>query len=251
MKTLKQKLRDRELSLGSWLTFPCEASAEIMCRAGFEWLVIDMEHAPIGVHEASRLIRVIDLAGLPALCRLPSNNPDIAKAVLDAGAAGIIVPTIESGEQARKAVDAAYYPPRGKRGVGLGRAQAYGSGFEEYRRRAEESLVVIVMIETAAGVKNVESIAATPGIDGLLIGPYDLSASLGLPGAVDHAEVRAAIARVRTACLDAHVPIGIFGLTAEAVKPYVEQGFTMIVAGVDAVLLGNAAASLLKAVRET
>ena len=105
---LKRALRARTRTVGSWLTFPCEATAEIMARAGFDWLVLDMEHAPLGVAEAARLIRVIDLAGLAVLCRLPTLDPALAKNVLDAGASGIMVPHVTSAEMARRAVEAAY-----------------------------------------------------------------------------------------------------------------------------------------------
>jgi len=249
MKTrLKEALRKREATIGSWLAFPAEAPAEVMARAGFEWLVIDMEHAPIDVADASRLIRVVDLAGLPALCRLPANDPVFAKRVLDAGAAGIIVPTVESAAEARRAVDAAYYPPQGKRGVGLARAQRYGSGLEEYRAGLAESLVVIAMIESRAGVGDVKAIAETPGIDGLFIGPYDLSASLGRIGQLDHPDVRAAQARVRDAARAAGIACGLHVVhpSSSAVQTAVQDGYTFLVLGVDMIFLGEAAAAALR-----
>ena len=121
--------------------------------------------------------------------------------------------------------------------------------FESTCRAANDDTAVIVQAEHRDAVAHIEEIVRVDGVDGVLIGPYDLSASLGRPGAVDHPEVRDAIARVRTACHGANLPIGIFGLTADAVKPYIEQGFTMIVAGVDTVLLATASSALLTAVR--
>ena len=244
MHPLKQALRSRQQTIGSWVTFPSEASAEIMAKAGFEWLVLDMEHAPLDISAAARLIRVIDLAGLPALCRLPAYDPAIAKCVLDAGAAGILVPNVQSAADARRAVEAAYYPPRGRRGVGLARAQAYGRGFEAYRTRMDDSLVVIAMIESREGVEHVASIAATPGVDGLFIGPYDLSASFGHIGKLDHSDVRAAGKRVREAARAAGIACGIHVVhpSAAAARRAVQDGYAFIALGVDMIFLGDAAA---------
>ena len=245
---LKQALRGRKLTVGSWLTFSDEAPAEIMARAGFKWLVVDMEHAPLGIAEAARLIRVISLAGLPALCRLPANDPVIAKQVLDAGAAGILVPMVDSAASARRAVDAAYYPPGGTRGVGLARAQEYGSGLERYRREAPDALVVIAMIETQAGLEAVEAIAATPGLDGLLIGPYDLSASLGHTGELHHPEVRAGAQRVQEAARAAGLACGMHVVhpSLASVQAAVRDGYTFLALGVDMILLAEAAGAAVR-----
>jgi 2-dehydro-3-deoxyglucarate aldolase len=243
MKPLKARLRGREMTLGSWLAFPCEATAEVMARAGFEWLVIDMEHAPFGVEDAARLIRIVDLAGLPVLCRLPSNDPALTKTLLDAGAHGIIVPSVQSAAEARQAVDAVYYPPRGKRGVGLGRAQAYGREFETYRSRIDDSLIVIAMIETRAGVEHVKEIAGTDGIDGLLIGPYDLSGSYGRIGQLDHPDLLAAKQRVLDAAAKADIGSGLHVVhtSQETIERAVGEGYSYLVVGVDMILLNAAA----------
>ena len=121
MTNMKEALRQRALTVGSWLTFPSEPTAEIMARAGFDWLVLDMEHGPLDIAECARLIRVVDLAGLPAICRLPANDPVTAKRVLDAGAAGIMVPCVSSAAEAQRAVASASYPPDGLPGGGLAR----------------------------------------------------------------------------------------------------------------------------------
>jgi len=250
---LKRALRARQRTVGSWLTFPCEATAEVMAQAGFEWLVLDMEHAPLGLAEAARLIRVIELAGLPALCRLPALDPALAKNLLDAGASGILVPHVTSAEMARRAVEAAYYPPTGTRGVGLARAQAYGygTGLQDYRRRMQRSLVVIAMIESRQGLEEVEAIAATPGLDGLLVGPYDLSASLGRIGQLNHPKVRAAERRVREAAHRSRIACGIHLVhpSRKKARQAVRDGYTFIVMGVDMILLAEAAAAAASFVR--
>jgi 2-dehydro-3-deoxyglucarate aldolase len=242
---LKRALHEGALTVGSWLTFRDEAPAELMARAGFEWLVLDMEHAPLGVAEAARLIRVIELAGVPALCRLPANDPVVAKQVLDAGASGLLVPCVNSALEARRAVEAAFYPPRGRRGVGLARAQAYGQGLEAYRTGLEDRLLVIAMVETREGVEAAAEIAATPGVDGLFIGPYDLSASLGVIGRLDHPRVREAEAVVRKAARAAGVACGMHLVhpSASAGARMVRDGYTMIAVGVDMIVLGQGAAA--------
>jgi 2-dehydro-3-deoxyglucarate aldolase len=202
-----------------------------------------MEHGPLDMADAARLIRVIDLAGLPALCRLPSNDPVIAKRVLDAGAMGILVPCVESAAEARRAVEAAFYPPAGTRGVGLARAQAYGAGLEEYRTSLQPSLVVIAMVETRQGLEQVEAIAATPGLDGLFIGPYDLSASLGHIGQLDHPAVRVAERRVLKAARTAGIACGLHVVhpSPSAIRAAVQRGYTFLALGVDMIFLDEAA----------
>jgi len=247
MKIKKPNWVGKPPSLGSWVTFPCEASTEIMANAGFDWLVIDMEHAPLGVNEASRLIRVTDLAGKPVLCRLPSNDPILTKNVLDSGAHGIIVPMVESAEEAQKAVASVYYPPKGKRGVGLARAQGYGSHFEEYRQEGSKNLTVIAMIETVLGLKNVKEIASTPGIDALLIGPYDLSGSLGKIGQLSHPDLHVAKKDVIAAAKEAAIGCGLHVIhpSEEAVDAALKEGYTFMAIGVDMIFLDQAARAAL------
>jgi 2-keto-3-deoxy-L-rhamnonate aldolase RhmA len=171
------------------------------------------------------------------------------KRALDIGAAGIIAPQVNSVEHAQRIVQAAKYAPMGHRGLGITRAHRYGLRVREYLQNANDDTAVIVQAEHRDAIAVIRDIVRVDGVDGVLIGPYDLSASLGRPGAVGHPDVRDAIARVHDACREVNVPIGIFGLTADAVKPYMERGFTMIVAGVDTVLLANASSTLLSAVR--
>lgn len=251
MKIKKINLNQKSISLGSWLTFPCEASAEIMAKAGFDWLVIDMEHAPLGVNEAARLIRVIDLAGTPVFCRLPTNDPIVIKNVLDAGAHGIIVPMVETQAEAQKAIDATYYPPRGKRGVGLARAQGYGSQFEEYLQEASENITVIAMIETLKGVQNVKEIASTSGIDGLLIGPYDLSGSLGKIGQLSHPDLKAAKKEIIQAARASKIGCGLHIVhpSQDLVTQALEEGYSFAAIGVDMIFLDQTAKASLEMVR--
>ncbi len=191
--SLKNRIRRQELTLGTWVTLGHPAVAEIMGRAGFDWVVIDTEHSVIDTVDLQPLIQALDAADCPALVRLTSNHPDQIKRAMDAGATGIVVPMVDSVEKAQAAVDAVYYPPVGKRGVGLARAQGYGASFPDYVRWLHGSAVIIVMIEHIQAVDRLDEILAVPQIDGFIIGPYDLSASMGKPGAFDDPDVRTAI----------------------------------------------------------
>lgn len=229
------------------VTLNSPAAVELLADVGFDWLFIDAEHSPLDTAQMQALMQAA--APTPCVVRLSASDEMHVKRALDIGAAGIIVPQVNSADHARRIVQFAKYAPMGQRGLGIARAHRYGLKVREYMQTANDDTAVIVQAEHRDAVANIDAIVRVEGVDGVLIGPYDLSASLGLPGAVDHPEVRGAVDRVRTACLAARVPIGIFGLTADAVQPYIDQGFTMIVAGVDTVLLGNAATALVAALR--
>jgi 2-keto-3-deoxy-L-rhamnonate aldolase RhmA len=187
-----------QLTIGSWITLAHPAIAEIMARAGFDWLTIDLEHSAITIREAEELIRVISLSGVPPLVRLTSNDSNQIKRVMDAGAHGVIVPMVNSREDAKKAVQSLYYPPVGQRGVGLARAQGYGTSFSAYQKWLEDEAVIIVMIEHIDAVNNLEEILTVPGIDGFIIGPYDLSTTMGIPGRFEDPRMVEAIEKIRT-----------------------------------------------------
>jgi 2-keto-3-deoxy-L-rhamnonate aldolase RhmA len=245
--SFRSRLRSGETLFAPLMTLNSPAVAELMADVGFDWLFIDAEHSTLDTAQMQLLLQAS--APTPCVIRLASGDDVPIKKALDIGAAGIIVPQVNSADHARRIVQSAKYAPVGQRGLGIARAHRYGLNVREYMQTANDDTAVIVQAEHRDAVANIEAIVRVEGVDGVLIGPYDLSASLGLPGAVDHADVRAAIERVRAACQAAGVPMGIFGLTADAVRPYMDQGFTMIVAGVDTVLLGNAAIDLVKALR--
>lgn len=180
--SLKARLAAGDTVVGSWLTFDYTATAEFLARAGFDFLVVDMEHTAITAEGQWRLIQTVELAGTVPLVRVGANDPLLIKQALDAGAHGILIPMISSREEAERAVAAAYYPPKGTRGVGLWRAQNYGAGFEAYRARAARETVVIPQVEHYRGVEALSEILGVDGVDGFMIGPYDLSGSLGTPG---------------------------------------------------------------------
>jgi 2-keto-3-deoxy-L-rhamnonate aldolase RhmA len=179
---MKNKLKEKKFTVGGWITIGSPIIAEIFSRAGFDWVVVDLEHSVTGLEMAGDLIRTIDLCGGTPLVRLTSYSPDQIKRVMDAGAHGIIVPNVNTKETAIQAVAATRYPPLGFRGVGLGRAQGFGVKFAEYFEWQKTEPIVIAMIEHKDAVLNIDEILDVPGLDGFLVGPYDLSASLGVPG---------------------------------------------------------------------
>lgn len=193
---LRNKVNLKTLTLGSWITLGHPAIAEIMASAGFDWLVVDLEHSVIDLEVAGDLIRTIDLCGAAPLVRLTSNDRNQIKRVMDAGAHGIIVPMVNTPEEALRAVAATRYAPVGSRGVGLARAQGYGANFQNYLKWQSEGPVIIVQIEHKDAVDELEAILKVPGIDGFIVGPYDLSCSMGIAGQFEQAEFVHTIKRI-------------------------------------------------------
>lgn len=239
MISLKKRLAANQLTIGSWISLAHPAIAEIMSRAGFDWLTIDLEHSVITIKEAEELIRVICLCGINSLVRLTSNDADQIKRVMDAGAHGIIVPMVNSKTDAIQAINALYYPPKGKRGVGLARAQGYGVNFANYQQQLKNETVFIAQIEHIDAVNNIEEILSLPDVDGYIIGPYDLSASMGLIGELDHPDVVKSIAYVRTIGKKLNKPGGIHCVEpdSEQLQKYIDDGFTFLAYSVDTRML--------------
>lgn len=182
-------MENKKLLLGSWITIGHPSIAEVMASAGFDWLCIDLEHSVTDYYEAQQLIMAVQSKGIKAYVRVGENNTRIIKRILDAGADGIIVPSVNSAEEARKAVSSVKYPPMGTRGVGLARAQGYGFDFENYRDSKTKEIKLIVQIEHIKAIEVLDDILQVDGVDGTFIGPYDLSGSLGKPGQWDEPEV--------------------------------------------------------------
>jgi 2-keto-3-deoxy-L-rhamnonate aldolase RhmA len=245
--SFRQRLKSGERLLGTMITLASAETAEVLAGVGFDWFFLDNEHSPL---EALELQGIIRAAGsTPCVVRVSHSAEVPIKKALDIGAAGIIAPQVNSAEQARQVVGWAKYTPQGTRGVGIGRAHGYGLNFQDYVSRANDEVAVIVQAEHIDAVNTIEAIVRVPGVDAVLIGPYDLSASLGRLGEVTHPDVVAAIDRVTATCRAVNLPLGIFGLSAQAVQPYIERGYTLIVVGADTVLLGNAARQLLTQVK--
>lgn len=248
MNNIKQKLAQGEATLGTWQMIGNTSISEILCQAGYEWVTIDMEHTGIDVDDALELIRVIDLCGKTSAVRVSVNDFTLIKRVLDSGAKIIIVPMVMNREDAEKAVNAVYYPPRGTRGVGLSRAQRYGFGFEEYKAHFEEEAVVVAQIEHIDAVDHLEEILSVDGIDATIIGPYDLSGSLGYPGEFDRQVFLDALRKYEEISQKLKKPMGyhIVKPTKEDVEEHVRKGYQFIALGFDSFFIGEKSKEVLQ-----
>lgn len=239
---LKTKLARNEVTVGSWITLANPAIAEIMAKAGFDWLTVDLEHSVITIREAEELIRVIDLCGVVPLVRLSANDPVQIKRVMDAGAHGVIVPMVNTKMEAQAAVSALYYPPKGRRGVGLARAQGYGTTFQRYKEWLANEAIVIVQVEHIDAVNNLTDILSVPGIDGYFIGPYDLSASIGLPGQFAHPDMIAIIKKIKQIGYDLKKAGGLHVVEPDIIQleERINEGFQFIAYSLDIRMLDTA-----------
>jgi len=243
MKNLKEKLKNNELTIGSWIMMGNPMSVEVMALAGFDWLVIDIEHTPIDMETVKTLIISIQANDMKALVRVSKNEEVVIKKVLDMGADGIIVPMVNSKEDAIKAVEFAKYPPVGKRGVGLYRASKYGTRFEEYKKWVDEELVIIAQIEHIDAVNNIDEILEVEGIDGTIIGPYDLSGSMGYPGEFEREDVKLAVKEVLEKCKEKNIPSGfhVVDTNPEQLQEKIKDGCTFLAYGIDYFFMRDAA----------
>lgn len=232
-----ERLRADEPAFGAWALSGSPRVAEVLSTAGLDWVGIDAEHGPLGPAEIETLVRAVERGEATPLVRLPS----VAAAVdggcqhaLDSGAGGVIVPGVETADDAERAVRAARFPPEGERGVaGTVRSNRYGEGFDEHVARANEELLVVVQIESPPGVDNVGEILAVDGVDVGFVGENDLSAAHGHPGEADHDAVRAGVSAVLEAALDRGVYPGIAGRTPAATARRLDRGFRFFLLGAD------------------
>lgn len=239
MSDLKARVRAGELTVGSWLSLGHAGVAEVVANAGFDWVVVDLEHSTTSLAQAEAMLRAIEGCGVAPLVRLSTSEPEQArvqiKRTMDAGAHGIIVPMVSSAAVLSSAARAMHYPPRGDRGVGLARAQRYGAGFEAYREWLGRSALLVAQIEHRDALSELASIFAVPDLDAYLVGPYDLSASFGRPGDFEHPDVVDALARIAAAADAAGIPAGIHVVDPDpaALRRRIDQGYRFVAYGVD------------------
>ena len=243
-----ERLRRGDLLLGTLVSLPSPEITEILASVGFDWLFIDAEHGAFNPQQAQGMLQAAGQC--PCVIRVPSDDEVWIKKALDIGAAGIIVPQVHTADQARRIVRACKYAPAGSRGVGIGRAHRYGMEFEHYIKNANKRTAVILQAESKQAVDNIATIASVKGVDAIFIGPYDLSASLNRIGRVKDRKVTRAIDRIVKACKAAGVRLGYFGVSAEAVKPCIRKGFTLITAGVDTLFVTKSAQQILAELRD-
>lgn len=235
---IRQLLATGQPSIGSWMQIPHASVAEIMGQAGYDWVAVDLEHGAIGVHQLPDLFRALELGGTLPLARLAQGQPKDCKQALDAGAGGVIVPMVESAAQLRHVRDACRWPPAGIRGVGFSRANLFGKHFDTYAEEAQAPLLV-AMIEHIRAVDNLEETLQVEGLDAILIGPYDLSASMGVTAKFDMPEFTAAMDRIRALSSQHRIPCGVHVVMPgpATLEQRIAEGYRFIAYSIDAVFL--------------
>jgi 2-keto-3-deoxy-L-rhamnonate aldolase RhmA len=247
---LKARLKQGLPAVGQWISLPSPSVAEILAAHNPDWLLVDTEHGPITWETLEDILRALKGSGVPPLARVRANDPSIIKQVLDRGVYGVLVPLVNTAEEARAAAAACKYPPEGMRGVAGTRVSGFGSTLPDYFERWNSQVVVGVQIETTEALANVERIAAVPGIDILFIGPNDLSASLGRFRQFDHPEFANAVDRILKAAQAHGVAAGYMCTGPDEVLQKIDQGFRFLAAGSDARLLSGAMGSTYHKIRE-
>jgi 2-dehydro-3-deoxyglucarate aldolase len=246
---MERRMKQDNLYFGSWLTRPDMGVVELMAKSGyFQWLVVDIEHNAFSMREIENLVRVIQLAGLESYVRLSENNHVLIKRVLDIGVDGIIIPMVNSKQDAFRAVNACLYKPQGVRGVGLSRVQNYSpEGFEKYMQ-TNKQIKIIVQIEDCEAVKNIDDIFSVDGLFGYLIGPYDLSASIGMAGDFDAKQVLSMIEIVKKSAEKHGIPAGyhIIEPSQQEISNKIAEGYRIIVVSLDMLFLKRGIDSVFK-----
>ena len=242
IQQIRDNLRGGGCSVGSWMQIPHASVAEIMGQAGYEWVAVDMEHGAVAVHQLPELFRALELGDTLPLVRLAQGHTKDCKQALDAGAGGVIVPMVESGESLAAVRDACRWPPAGTRGVGFSRANLFGKHFQAYREEAQAPLL-IAMIERNRAVDRLDEILRIEGLDALLIGPYDLSASMGLTAQFDHPLFLSAMETIRTQAAARQIPCGIHVVAPsfDELQQRIGEGYRFLAYSIDAVMLTQAA----------
>jgi 4-hydroxy-2-oxoheptanedioate aldolase len=250
MTTLRELWDQGGVTVGGWCVMPSAFSAELMAHCGFDWLCIDTQHGLIGYDQMTVMLQAVAITGTPAFVRVPWNQPDHIMKALDAGAQGVVVPMVNSAEEARAAVGACRYPPEGSRSWGPIRAALGVSGYSP--NLANRRVVVAVMIETAAGVAAADEVIAVPGVDAVYIGPNDLAVTHGHEpgGQAIEPEQAGVIEAVLGACQRRGVVGGIHCATPEVARHWRERGFRMLNVASDAVFMRQQATSVVQTLNE-
>ena len=247
--TIKEKLNSGGTAFGIFQSMASVAVSEILANRPFDWILVDMEHGMMGIETAGNLFAAIDREGRTPLVRVAGNDQATIKRALDAGAMGVMIPLINSREEAVRAVSYCKYSPKGVRGLGPGRASLYGVKLAEYSATADSEIIVMLQAEHKDAVEHIDEIASVPDIDILFVGPYDLACSMGHASQPGHPEVEMAISKVLAAAQGANVVPGIFCMNAEAAKKRASQGFRFIAIGLDSIYLDSGVCMALENLR--
>jgi 2-dehydro-3-deoxyglucarate aldolase len=240
IKEIRKKLNDGGCSIGSWMQIPHPSIAEIMGQSGYDWVAVDMEHGAISAHQLPDLFRALELGDTLPIARLAHGHFKDCKQALDAGAGGVIVPMIKSADQLKRVRDAIRWPPSGNRGVAFSRANLFGINFDEYIEEAKQPLLV-AMIEHIDAIDELSSILKVDGLDAILIGPYDLSASMNLTAQFDNPEFSKIVRGIKSKSKSANIPCGVHVVSpsTDDLKEKIDDGYSFIPYSIDSVILAN------------
>ena len=243
----------KDIIFGSWINTASPIVSEILANAGFDFLVLDAEHSALSISDVAALLQAMK-SGNPdcfPIVRVPGHEYADIKRYLDAGAMGIIAPLVNSKSDAQKIVNAVKYPPLGNRGVGFGRCHEYGFGFEEYMKTANEDTFICLQLEHIDAVNNIDEILTVKGINAAIIGPYDLTASMGITGQFDHPDYIAARDKILAKCIEHNIMPGMHVVfpRPEDVAERLEEGYKMIAYSLDTIMLGETARNGLNAIK--
>lgn len=238
IRAIRTKMDKGKCSIGSWMQIPHGSVAEIMGATGYDWVAVDMEHGSVSVAQLPDLFRALELGNTLPLVRVADGTAKECQQALDAGAGGIIVPNIKSADHLIAVRDACRWPPAGKRGVGFSRANLFGGNFSSYTQEAQAPLLV-AMLEDIRALDELDSILAVEGLDAVLLGPYDLSASLHQTAKFDHPHYLRALKTILRKAQTFRIPLGIHVVepSTTELKKRIRQGFRFLPFSMDSVLL--------------
>ena len=239
---IRKKLKSGKQSIGSWMQIPNSSVAEIMGCSGYDWVAVDMEHGSMSLDQLPDLFRALELGKTLPLVRVSEGKSKECKEALDAGAGGVIVPMIESASQLENIRQNCCWPPSGKRGVAFHRANFFGGRFKDYLEEAQSPLIV-AMIETAKGMENIDEILDVKGLDAIIVGPYDLSASIGKTAQFESKEFLNALDKIYKSAKIKNIPLGIHVVEAsrQELQTRVDEGYQFIAFSIDSVMLRSQA----------
>jgi 2-keto-3-deoxy-L-rhamnonate aldolase RhmA len=243
---LRKRLRGRQRVFAGWTSIGHPQITEALVRSGVDFMGIDIEHSTISLEQSQRIIAASQAAGAACLPRIASHNEEDIKRLLDSGADGIIVPMVSNPEEVEALAAWCKYPPLGRRSFGVARAQGYGLDFDDYVASWNDSSMLIIQIESVAGVENIDAMLAFDAVDGVMVGPFDLSGSLGVPGQLDHPKVKTAAQKVIDACARAGRACGthVVDPNADNMEAVFTDGYTFTALSSDVFLLGQWASKM-------
>jgi 2-dehydro-3-deoxyglucarate aldolase len=235
---IRNNLRSGSVSIGSWMQLPNASVAEILGQAGYDWVAVDLEHGTFSNHQLPDIFRALELGDTLPLVRLAHGHPKDCKDALDAGAGGVIVPMVESKEQFQLVRNACCWPPSGTRGVGFSRANLFGKNFNEYHAEAQAPLLV-AMIEHVRALSQLDEILKVDGLDAILIGPYDLSASIGMIGQFETNEFIEVMNQIKEKCSKHKIACGVHVVIPDLnlLESRIAEGYRFLAYSIDSVFL--------------